>query len=435
MSFPDPHELLPTPVIRQLDNGLVVAVLANPQAPVVATALWYRAGTCDETALYGGTAHFLEHMMFKGSARYGPGEIDRLTRALGGSNNAFTSHDATVYHFTFAADRWSTALAIEVDRMQGLELEPAEVDSERQVILEEVAMYEGEPWDALELAVLARFFAESGYGLPVLGTRENLLRIDGAVLRAFHQRYYQPSNAILVLAGDLDPETAHQAAADAFGALPPTPTLRAQPPASPLPQGLVRLERRQGELPRLLLALPAPAASALEHPILRLLLGVLASGRSSRLHRALVDEGQLCSWVSAEVGESCRPGIVLIAAELVPGIAPAEVEQVLWHELERLRTHPPQADEIARAKKIIYADWVFAHEKVEQQALLLGSALTHFDAVHPWRYLSRLFAATPAELAATAEQLQPTAGGVLGWSLPQTDDPSDDCGSSAAEVG
>ena len=102
--------------LERLDNGLTVCLLTNRQAPVVTSALFYRAGTRDEPAGHGGVAHFLEHMMFKGSAHYGPGEIDRRTQALGGSNNAFTSHDLTAYYFNFAADRWAEALAIEVDR-------------------------------------------------------------------------------------------------------------------------------------------------------------------------------------------------------------------------------------------------------------------------------------------------------------------------------
>ena len=157
--LPDPRAAVPRPELRTLDNGLEVCVLPWRRAPVVATAFVYRAGTLDESPEHGGTAHFLEHMMFKGTARRGPGELDRVTRALGGSNNAFTSHDLTLYYFTFAADRWPTALELERDRMDGLLLDPVDVDSEREVILEELAMYEGEPWDALDQASSARFFA------------------------------------------------------------------------------------------------------------------------------------------------------------------------------------------------------------------------------------------------------------------------------------
>ena len=158
-----------TPRVERLDNGLTVCLLENRQAPIVTSALFYRAGTRDEPAGHGGVAHFLEHMMFKGSPRYGPGEIDRRTQALGGVNNAFTSHDATGYYFNFAADRWTEALAIEADRMAGLTLDPEQVASERQVILEEIAMYESEPWEALETEVQARLFAVPSLRPPGAG--------------------------------------------------------------------------------------------------------------------------------------------------------------------------------------------------------------------------------------------------------------------------
>ena len=164
-------ELAPSPAAERarLANGLEVVLIPNRQAPIVTTVLVYRAGARDEAPGASGAAHFLEHMMFKGAALYGPGEIDRRTQALGGMNNAFTSHDATAYYFAFASDRWREALAIERDRMTSLALDPAEFESERQVILEELAMYRDEPWDALELDVQAELYRGHRYGMPVLG--------------------------------------------------------------------------------------------------------------------------------------------------------------------------------------------------------------------------------------------------------------------------
>ena len=193
-----------------------------PGSAVVTTAIVFRAGTRDETAGLGGAAHFLEHMMFKGSEHYGPGEVDRRTQALGGSNNAFTAHDVTAYHFSFAADRWTEGLAIEADRMRGLTLDPEEVESERQVIVEEIAMYDDEPWDALELAVLADFYGDHAYGKPVLGTREDLARTGPAELRSFQEHHYRPNRAALVIAGGVDADEAIARAREAFGDVPGT---------------------------------------------------------------------------------------------------------------------------------------------------------------------------------------------------------------------
>src|SRR4029079_14238781 len=176
-------EVMPLPAVprlpgkvrlERLANGLTVCLLEHALTPIVTSALWYRSGTRDEDPSQAGIAHFLEHMMFKGAALYPAGAIDHRTQALGGRNNASTSHDATVYYFSFAADRWQEALRIEADRMAGLLLDPAQVDSERQVIVEEIAMYQDDPWDALEVAVHAGLYDGHPYGRPVLGTEASL---------------------------------------------------------------------------------------------------------------------------------------------------------------------------------------------------------------------------------------------------------------------
>jgi zinc protease len=413
--------------LARLANGLTVCLRENAQAPIVTTVLYYRAGTRDEPAGHGGAAHFLEHMMFKGSARFGPGEIDRRTQALGGSNNAFTSHDATAYHFNFAADRWREALVIEADRMAGLTLDPAEVASERQVILEEIAMYASEPWDALELEVQATLFGVHPYGRPVLGTRDELLATGGDVLAAFHRRFYRPDNAVLVVAGELDDE-AFAAIDETLGQV-PAPAEPAGRPALPrpaYPSGLVRVERHKGEVARLLLALPGPAGSHPDHAALRLLLTLLAAGRASRLQRTLVDERQLCVWISADATEGPADGQINLAAEVVPGIEPARVEAELMAELAALAAPgaaPPAAEEIERARQVVLADWVFGHERIHQQALADGFALAFYDLDFLERHLqATLTVDAPRLQEVAARYLRPEAGGVLGWSLPRPED-------------
>lgn len=420
-----------TEVVR-LGNGLTVALLDNPQAPLVTSVLWYRAGTRDEPPGHGGAAHFLEHMMFKGSERFGPGEIDRRTQALGGANNAFTDHDGTAYWFSFARDRWREALAIEADRMAGLTLDPEAVASERRVILEEIAMYEADPWDALHLAVEAELFDVHPYARPVLGTRPELKATGSAELAAFHRDRYRPDGAVLVVAGDLGAggsEAAAAAVEGALGDLPAGATPRPEAPPARFPETLRRVERRKGEVGRLMLALPAPPAGHPDHAPLAMLTEILASGRASRLHRALVDEGQLCVWVSADLGESVDPGAVVFAFELLPGVAPGEAEERLLAELAALAgggtagaepPRPPTPIEIERARRVVIADWVFQHERIHQQALVAAHALACFDLGYPERELARVLAADEPALAAAAERwLRPERGAVLGWSLPK----------------
>lgn len=405
--------------IERLANGLTVCVLHNPQAPLVTTALWYRAGTRDEPAGHGGLAHFLEHMMFKGSARYAPGQIDRRTQALGGSNNAFTSYDATAYYFNFARDRWEEALAVEADRMAGLTLDEAEVASERQVILEEIAMYEADPWDALERRVHERLFGDHPYGRPVLGTAPELRATGAGELAGFHRDLYRPDNAVLVVAGDVEGSALATVEAS-LGALPAGARPRPGHPAARLPGELVRLERRQGELARMLLALPAPAACDPDYPAMRMLAALLGHGRTSRLQRSLVDEGQICSWVSVDVTEAQEPGVLAVAAEVVPGTEPARVEAEALARITELAETPPTRQEIERAGHMLLADWVLGHEKIHHQALAAGFGLALFeDLEHAEHQLRSLLALGPEDVLAAARRwLRPESGAVLGWSLP-----------------
>lgn len=406
--------------LERLENGLTVCLLTNRQAPIVTAGLFYRAGTRDEPSGHGGVAHFLEHMMFKGSAGYGPGEIDRITQALGGVNNAFTSHDLTAYYFNFAADRWTEALSIEADRIANLTLDPEQVASERQVILEEIAMYESEPWDALEMAVHERLFQGHAYGHPVLGTREDLLATDAGVLRSFHSRFYRPDNAVLVVAGDLG-DGALAAVERTLGALPAGAEARRgfSPPVT-LPSSLERLERRKGEVARLLLALPAPAGSHEDHPALRLATTVLGGGRTSRLQHTLVEEEQLCVWISADLSEGFDASMTMIAAEVVPGIEPARVEARVFELIEEVFSRPPGEEEMERCRQITAADWVFGHEKVHQQALSAGLALVLFDLEHLDLHLDSLLATgTDRLLEVAGRYLRPERGAVAGWSIPK----------------
>jgi zinc protease len=416
-----PPSLPGTPRLERLDNGLTVCLLENRQAPIVTSALFYRAGTRDEPAGHGGVAHFLEHMMFKGTERYGPGEIDRRTQALGGSNNAFTSHDATGYYFNFAADRWTEGLVIESDRMAGLTLDAEQVASERQVILEEIAMYDSEPWDALEMEVQAGLFLPHPYGRPVLGTREELLATGPDELRAFHRRFYRPDNAVLIVVGDLE-ANALEAVQETFGRLPARGDHRnGSLPVTPL-HGLRRIERRKGEVARMLLALPAPSGAHPDHPPLRLVTTLLAGGRTSRLQEALVDGGQLCAWVSADLSESLDASQLSITAEVVPGVEPERVEAEVFRLLDDLVRNPPSEAEVERARQISTADWVFGHERVHQQAISLGLAATLFDLDYLDRHLQGLLAAGPERVfEVVSRHLRPERGAVLGWSLPRAE--------------
>ncbi len=406
----------------RLASGLEVCLIANRQAPIVTTVLLYRVGGRDETPGASGSAHFLEHMMFKGSARFGPGEIDRRTQSLGGSNNAFTSHDLTAYYFSFAADRWHEALAIERDRMTALTLDAEEVKSERQVILEELAMYRDEPWDALELAVQAELFPGHPYGVPVLGTEADLASIDRESLAGFHRRLLSPGER--AARRRRRSRRGHRGPRDG-GVRRPRPSRRSRARGVGDPaalDGARRLERRHGEVARILLALPAPPCDHPDHAGLRLLATILGGGRTSRLHRALVDVGQLCLAASCGLAEAEIAAHLACSFEVLPDGDPAEVERRLEAELADLRERPIADAELERGKQILLADWVFQQERIHQQAITAALALAQGDLEQPEKLVRRALECDAAELQSLAQNyLDPRAGSVLGLSLPEDD--------------
>lgn len=413
-----------------LDNGLDVVLLPQPGAESIVTVVCYRAGSRDESPDEGGLAHFLEHMMFKGSALYPPGAIDSLTQRLGGTNNAFTSHDVSAYHFQFERRHLDEALRIEADRMRGLSLLPEEVESEREVILEEIRMVEDDPWDALEQAVARRVFGCHPYGRPVLGTRQSLRGLNGAALGSFHGRHYRPDRAVLVAAGGLPLDAMDRiAGAMEAGALgngypeeacvsPPSACRgHVEPPVFAAARAR-RVELRRGETARLLVAHPAPAADDPLYVHVRLALTVLASGRASRIQRDLVELDPLALWAAGASSGHRLGGMSTLAAEAAVGVEPARLEAEMCARVDGLAASPPSVEELQRAKRVLFADWVFLHERVAERAI--STALEHalfFPGFNRDSY-ELLARATAADVAdACAVWLAP-ATRIVGWSLP-----------------
>ncbi len=391
--------------VTTLDNGLEVIVAPDHHAPVVATALFYPFGTRHEPDHAHGGAHFLEHMMFKGSTRWPPGEIDRQTEARGGDNNAYTTHDGTVYWFQFGSEQWETALAIEADRMRALTLDPGEVERERRVIVEEIGMYEDDPWDALDAGSAARLFSGSAYGRPILGTRESLAAIDGSVLSDLYRAWYQPAGSILVIAGDVPDDVVDRVRArfaQVEGRVPPRPR-----PAGVGPVQASRIELRRGHVARLQVSWRLPAALPERQKFLvQLGVGAIAEGRLSRLQRLFVEDAPLATWLSGETRIQEGDGAVVVALELVPGVEPEEVEKRLFDALSSLEQRPLVAAELERARRQAIVDRAYGLERAYQRAVALGTAALSFDL----GWLERLHRTT---LEAKAEEVSAALTGVF----------------------
>src|SRR5918996_2652445 len=234
-------EAPPTVVAATLDNGLRVLLLEDRRSPIVTVQMWYRVGSRNEARGATGIAHFLEHLMFRGTAKHGPGVFARLVQRNGGQDNAFTSQDVTSYFVNIAADRLDLVLELEADRMHNLVLDPKIIDAERQVVIEERrTRTEDDPGGFLGEEVSALAFRAHPYGQPIIGWMGDITRITPEEIGAFYKMYYQPNNALLVVVGDFKAADVLAKVKATFGSIP----RGAAPPAVTAVEPVQNGERR-----------------------------------------------------------------------------------------------------------------------------------------------------------------------------------------------
>ncbi|MGE3171608.1 MAG: insulinase family protein [Planctomycetota bacterium] len=382
MTLPDVEEL-------RLDNGFRALLAPRRSLPVVASVLWYEVGSRDERTGESGVSHFLEHMMFKGTDRYGKGQIDLLTSKMGGSNNAFTDNDGTAYYFALAADRWETALEIERSRMRGCLLDPQEFASEKNVVLEELAMGEDDPWRPVYQAAEALLYQVHPYHNPVIGYREDLERLPVDGMRAYYDRNYGPNRAFLVVAGDIDTARTAARIQELFGDLPASAAPRAGVLAEPAPVGERRaVLRTPHAVARLCMAWPTARAGERSDYALDVLAHDLGVGKNSRLYRRLVLEEELVTDVSAINETRLDPGALFVLCELRDGADIDEVERIVREEVEGLIRTGVGKKDLARIRAQIRASFLFQDETALDHALKLA----RFEALTPdgWRTLANV---------------------------------------------
>ncbi len=358
---------------HRLANGLRILLWQDRTVPLVTSMLWYGVGSRMECRGQTGIAHFLEHMMFRGTRGRPGGAIDLVTAVNGGHNNAFTSFDHTAYFFSFASDRWQVALELEADRMANLSLDEDAFETERQVILEEIRMTRDNPWEPLRETVDSAAFGEHPYGRPVIGLAEDVAAITRTEMESFYRRYYHPANAVLALAGDFDPEEALDRVRQEFESIPPAAPipLPAEPPSRRPGQFLAKLDR-PGEVPRLLVALPAPPLIHPDAAAHHLLDNLLAGGKLSRLYRRLVEEEKVVSVLGTDIEETVFPYHFLIRAELTgPGLFSRALD-ALFDELRRLGREPVDEEELERARQLSLVGFLQDHETTFDRAHRAG---------------------------------------------------------------
>jgi zinc protease len=406
---------------RTLANGLKALVLPRPGAPVVVCDLYYPVGSVDEPPGRSGLAHFVEHMLFKGTERFPKGQIDRLAFAAAGQANAETAEDLTHYWFAFPADRWPLALAVEADRMRNATFDEAEVEAERRVIVEERARELDSPLGRLDQMHLTVSYLVHPYRNPILGWPEDLRRLDAADLRAFYALHYRPEGAVLVVVGAVEPGRVLDRIAAEFEALPRGPIERPGPPP-PEPKQIGRRDFALLESDGVARGLLGWRTVPLGHPdtpALDVLSDLLTCGRRSRLWEHLVERRRAATWIDAAQEGARLSGQFLIQLEAAPGVEAPRVEAEVRAVLDRLAAEGPTAAELARSRRRLEAAWRWEQEDLGGLAAGLGQVAL-WDDWRAWQGQHR------AALAVTADDIRRVASTYLvdsaltaGWSLPR----------------
>lgn len=393
---------------RTLSNGLSIVAREDSRRPAVTALLACRVGSANEGPGETGLSHFFEHMVFKGTRKYGKGDIDRLTLRAGGRNNAFTTHDMTGYWFSVGREHLDAVLDVLADTLRPGPLEPREFELERRTVFREMDRWLDGPWGSLERELARALHPEGPYHHPVLGLRGDVERATPERMQRYVRAHYRPDRASLVLVGDFDAEDAIDRAARTFADLPVPPGSAPVPPPPPPPgrerSVSLRLPDR-GD--RVIVAYRTVPAGAPDDVVLDVIAALLGEGRSSRLHRRLVERGDLVGEgnVGAFHGSRRLGGVFSIHAELALGASVDETRLAILDELDRLAAEEPSARELRRAKNQVRAEFVFGQESQVDFAATLG----YFEALglpdHVPTYLDRVEAVTSRGIRETAARI------------------------------
>lgn len=362
-----------------LANGMKVLIVEEPKAPVVTVQIWYKVGSRNEVMGRAGLSHMLEHMMFKGTRKYGKGEFSKIIKKNGGNDNAFTSQDYTAYFENLAADKLELALEMESDRLQGLLLDDKEFQLEREVVKEERRLRtEDNPQAYLVEQMYAQAFMQHPYHWPIIGWFNDLNAMTREDLQRHYEQYYVPNNATLVIVGDVKADSALLIVKKYFEGLPKGSPPPPQEIVDPPQRGERRIiVKREAQLPFIYLGYKVPNFKNPDVHALAVLEHILSSGKSSRLYDALVYRKKLALAVGASYSElSADPELYTFYAVVKPGAKIVDVEKALFAEIERLKKEGPTDRELQKAKNQVEARHVFEQDSVFRQAMLVGTAET-----------------------------------------------------------
>ncbi|MAQ84382.1 MAG: peptidase M16 [Maritimibacter sp.] len=409
----------------ELDNGMEVVVLEDHRAPVVVHMVWYRAGAADEAPGVSGVAHYLEHLLFKGTDNLEPNELSQTVARNGGSDNAFTNQDYTGYFQRVAADRLELMMTMEADRMQNLRLTEDDIASERAVILEErTSRIDNNPNSMFNEQRMAALYQNSPYGIPVIGWRHEMEALDMDDALAFYEQYYAPNNAILIVAGDVEPEEVLELAKTHYGPLTPNPAIgeRERPVEPPqLAERRMTFEDPRISEPYIVRDYIAPArqSGAQEDAAALVLLAEILGGNdfTSVLPRKLVFEENkaLYTWAyySQLSLEETTFGLGIMPA---PGVSLEDAEAALDGALAEFMDDGIDPEQFERVKFQLRAAYIYAEDSTEGLARRYGSALTSgltVEDVAAWPDV--LQSVTPEQVMDVAARVLDRRSAVTGW--------------------
>src|ERR1700754_3575105 len=393
------------PASFTLANGMQVVVIPDHRTPVVTQMIWYKVGPADETPGKSGLAHFLEHLMFKGTAAHPAGEFSQTVLRIGGNENAFTSTDYTGYFQRVPREQLPRMMEFEADRMTGLVLKDENVLPERDVVLEEYNMRLANNPDArLSEQIMAALYLNHPYGRPVIGWRQEIEKLSREDALAFYKRFYAPNNATLVIAGDVDVNEIRPLVERTFGPIAPQPAI---PPQRMRPQEPVPA---------------APTAAAGESPALDVLAQLMGGGSNSYLYRALVLDKPLA--ISADAGyqgTALDDSQFTISVTPKPGVEFAAVEQAIDGVIAEVAQNAVRAEDLERVKTQLIAAAIYAQDNQASLARWYGAALTtglSVDDVRGWP--DRIRAVTAEQVRAAAQKWLDKKRSVTGYLIKDT---------------
>jgi len=396
-----------------LPNGLELVVIPDHRAPVVTHMIWYKVGAADETPGKSGLAHFLEHLMFKGTAKNPAGKFSQVVARIGGQENAFTSQDYTGYFQRVPSEQLRTVMEFEADRMTGLQLTDDVVLPERNVILEEQNQRVGNnPRARLSEQIDAALYLNHPYGKPVIGWRHEMEQLSRDDAIGFYRRFYAPNNAIVVIAGDVDPLKVRTMVEEIYGKIPRhgtiAPRVRPEEPPPVAVRSLTMTDPRV-EMPTLQREYLVPSfrtAKRGESEALEVLAHILGSGSNSRLYRALVVDKQIAvmasAWYDTNALDLSKFGVV---GGPRPGVTLQQVESEIDAVIAQIIDKGVTPEELERTKTRLIADAVYAQDNQATMARWYGAALTTGATVNDVRsWTDRIRAVTAEQVQAAAKQ-------------------------------